>query len=194
MAKISRGIIAGVKTDLYRKLPSVDEVLRDPAVSALASSEGLAPITDAARTVLNTLRGEIGAGNLDATTIELALAGIPSAVERQVREAASYHLCPVINATGVILHTNLGRAPLSEAAINHIQEIASGYSNLEYDLESNERGTRDVHVDRLFRKLLAEAAPGPSTPLRAGAAPSLHGLSRFLLLWLITTLRPCCWL
>jgi len=150
-----------VKTDLYRKLPSVDEVLRDPAVSALASSEGLAPITDAARTVLNTLRGEIGAGNLDATTIELALAGIPSAVERQVREAASYHLCPVINATGVILHTNLGRAPLSEAAINHIQEIASGYSNLEYDLESNERGTRDVHVDRLFRKLLAEAAPGP---------------------------------
>jgi L-seryl-tRNA(Ser) seleniumtransferase len=61
----------------------------------------------------------------------------------------------VINATGVILHTNLGRAPLSPSAIEHIRETATTYSNLEFDIESGERGKRDVHVDRLFRKLLS---------------------------------------
>jgi L-seryl-tRNA(Ser) seleniumtransferase len=63
-------------------------------------------------------------------------------------------LRPVINATGVILHTNLGRAPLSDDALDHIREIASAYSNLEFDLETGRRSRRDVHVDRLFRKLL----------------------------------------
>jgi L-seryl-tRNA(Ser) seleniumtransferase len=62
----------------------------------------------------------------------------------------------VINATGVILHTNLGRAPLGDAAIEHIRETAAGYSNLEFDLATGERGKRDVHVDRLFRKVLNE--------------------------------------
>jgi L-seryl-tRNA(Ser) seleniumtransferase len=62
----------------------------------------------------------------------------------------------VINATGVILHTNLGRAPLAASAFEHIRETAEAYSNLEFDLETGERGKRDVHVDRLFRKLLAD--------------------------------------
>ena len=106
----------------------MNEVLRDPEVASLASREGLAPVTDAARSVLARLREKIGSAHLDAATVDLALTGIPSAVERQVSEAASFHLRPVINATGVILHTNLGRAPLSEAAIKHIQEIACGYS------------------------------------------------------------------
>ena len=100
----------------------MNEVLRDPEVASLASREGLAPVTDAARSVLARLREKIGSAHLDAATVDLALTGIPSAVERQVSEAASFHLRPVINATGVILHTNLGRAPLSEAAIKHIQE------------------------------------------------------------------------
>src|SRR5262249_19660063 len=67
-----------------------------------------------------------------------------------------YSLRPVINATGVILHTNLGRAPLASAAPDHIRNIAHNYSNLEFDLTAGERGKRDVHVDRLFRKLLNE--------------------------------------
>ena len=59
----------------------------------------------------------------------------------------------MINATGVILHTNLGRAPLAEAAIEHIRETSASYSNLEFDLAAGARGKRDVHVDRLFRTL-----------------------------------------
>ena len=63
----------------------------------------------------------------------------------------------VINATGVILHTNLGRAPLAAAAFDHIRETALAYSNLEFDLETGERGQRDIHVDRLFQKLFEES-------------------------------------
>ncbi len=65
-----------------------------------------------------------------------------------------FSLRPVINATGVILHTNLGRAPLAEAAIRRINEVAGRYSNLEFDIAAGERGKRDVHVERLFSRLL----------------------------------------
>ena len=83
-------------------------------------------------------------------------------MERRVQQALSYSLRTVINATGVILHTNLGRAPLAASALEHIRETAGGYSNLEFDVETGERGKRDVHVDRLFRKLL-EGSPEAST-------------------------------
>jgi L-seryl-tRNA(Ser) seleniumtransferase len=78
------------------------------------------------------------------------------AIEEQLRRTLSYSLRPVINATGVILHTNLGRAPLAEAALAHIGETAGHYSNLEFELEAGVRGKRDVHVERLFQRLLAE--------------------------------------
>ena len=84
------------------------------------------------------------------------IAGLPGAIERQIRESLRFHLRPVINATGVILHTNLGRAPLSSTALDHIREVTGTYSNLEFDLDTGERGKRDIHVDRLFRKLLDE--------------------------------------
>jgi L-seryl-tRNA(Ser) seleniumtransferase len=74
---------------------------------------------------------------------------------------------PVINATGVILHTNLGRAPLAASAIDHLREAASSYSNLEFDLATGERGKRDVHVDRLFQKLLAEGVGTGDSPVQA---------------------------
>jgi len=77
-------------------------------------------------------------------------------VVNRVRQALKYSLRSVVNATGVILHTNLGRAPLSASALEHIRETAGGYSNLEFDAETGNRGKRDVHVDRLFRKLLDE--------------------------------------
>jgi L-seryl-tRNA(Ser) seleniumtransferase len=162
------GIIVPVsatsKTDLYRKLPSVDEVLRGAAMAAIISSEGQAAVTDAARTVLTNLRTEIAAGRLDAAAVDLALSGISDAIARQLRQSLSYALRPVINATGVILHTNLGRAPLAASALEHVCGASLGYSNLEFDIESGQRGRRDVHVDRLFRKLLNEhvgtSAPG----------------------------------
>ncbi len=146
-------------SDLYRKLPSVDELLRRPESAALASKEGQAPVADAARTVLASLREEIAAGGLDENGVDLAISGLEDAVVRRVRQALKYSLRTVINATGVILHTNLGRAPLPASALEHIREIAGSYSNLEFDVETGERGKRDVHVDRLFRKLLDEHAP-----------------------------------
>ena len=127
-----------------------------PAVAALAKSHGAAALTDATRSVLQRLREEISSGLLDESALELALSGISGAVEHQLRQALAYSLRPVINATGVILHTNLGRAPLAETAIDHVRETANAYSNLEFDLNKGERGKRDVHVDRLFRKLIGE--------------------------------------
>jgi L-seryl-tRNA(Ser) seleniumtransferase len=148
---------------LYRKLPSVDEVVRRPSLEPLVSQEGLIAVTDSARAVLGSLRDEIGAGRLDENGIDLALSGLDHAVERSVQHALSYSLRTVINATGVILHTNLGRAPLPASALEHIRETGAGYSNLEFDVEAGERGRRDVHVDRLFRKLLGEVSPATST-------------------------------
>ena len=152
------------KADLYRNLPSVDELLRSAGLVPLVVREGQAAVTDAARAVLTRLREEIAAGRLNAARVDLALSELGAAIEREVRQALSYALQPVINATGVILHTNLGRAPLASSALDHMREAASAYSNLEFDLSAGGRGKRDIHVDRLFRKLLDEhvgtAAPG----------------------------------
>ncbi len=148
---------------LLRKLPSVDEVLRLPAVITFVTHEGRATLTDAVRTVLARLRSEIAEGRLDDAQVDLALAGLEGAVERQVARSLVYSLRPVINATGVILHTNLGRAPLSSSALDHVRESAQGYSNLEFDLDKGSRGRRDVHVDRLFQKLLN--APQETEPV-----------------------------
>src|SRR5213076_3284397 len=168
----SHGIICPVKsgstTDLYRKLPSVDELLRTPAMADLISREGPAAVTESARAVLSRLREEIGTALVDDESLDLALSGIPSAIERELQQALRYSLRTVINATGVILHTNLGRAPLSHAAIDHIREIATTYSNLEFDLETGERGKRDIHVDRLFQKLLSEKTAELRSAGRAG--------------------------
>jgi L-seryl-tRNA(Ser) seleniumtransferase len=139
---------------LFRKLPSTDEVLRQPEVQALADREGHAAVTESVRAVLTRLRQEITADRLNEKSLDLALGGLPAAIERQLRHSLSYSLRPLINATGVILHTNLGRAPLAASTLDHIRETALTYSNLEFDLATGERGKRDVHVDRLFQKLL----------------------------------------
>ena len=133
----------------------MDEVLRSSAISESLEREGRAATADAVRTVLDRLRKAISAGNLDESRTQLAIEGIPEAVERELRRSLGYSLQKVINATGVILHTNLGRAPLSREALDHLVSIASGYSNLEFDLHSGERGKRDVHAQRLFERLLA---------------------------------------
>jgi L-seryl-tRNA(Ser) seleniumtransferase len=151
---------AAAKTDLYRKLPALDELVHNRELASLVSQEGQVPVTDAARSVLARLREEITAGRLDAESVDLALSGIVSAIERELQQSLSYSLLTVINATGVILHTNLGRAPLPASALQHINEIAGNYSNLEFEIDKGARGRRDVHVDRLFRKLLSEELGG----------------------------------
>lgn len=121
-------------------------------------------MAEAARAVLTRLRAEIAAARLDAAAVDLAISGLSGAVERRVRQSLRLSLRTVINATGVILHTNLGRAPLAASALEHARDVSSGYSNLEFDLETGSRGKRDVHVDRLFRKLLNEGSAGEMSP------------------------------
>jgi L-seryl-tRNA(Ser) seleniumtransferase len=150
-------------TELFRKLPSVDELLRRTELAPLIEREGAVAVTEATRVVLSALREAIANGSLESVGVDLALGNVTDVIERQLRHSLRHSLRPVINATGVILHTNLGRAPLSEAALAHIHETAGTYSNLEYEIDSGERGKRDVHVDRLFSRLLQPyAAPDKS--------------------------------
>ena len=147
------------KSELFRELPSVDELLRRSGITSLVRAHGATAATDAARWVLSRLREQITSGLLDHSSLQIALEGLPRAVEKQIRTSLGYSLRPVINATGVILHTNLGRAVAARPVLDHVSETATSYSNLEFDLATGERGKRDVHVDRLFQKLLAENVP-----------------------------------
>jgi L-seryl-tRNA(Ser) seleniumtransferase len=141
---------------LFQKLPSTDELLRQPEIQKLVEREGHSPVTESIRLVLELLRQEIAKGHLDEKSLNLALDGLSGAIARQLQQMLGYSLRALINATGVILHTNLGRAPLGASVLQHIGETAVDYSNLEFDLDSGERGKRDIHVQRLFQKLLVE--------------------------------------
>ncbi len=109
------------KSELFRELPSVDELIRTPDVAARAHAYGTVVVTDAIRVILARLRKEIDSGLLDAAALRIALNGVSDAIETYLRESLSLSLRPVINATGVILHTNLGRAPIADAALDHIR-------------------------------------------------------------------------
>jgi L-seryl-tRNA(Ser) seleniumtransferase len=135
---------------LLRQIPAVDELLGREALRALEQRVGHRQVVDATRQVIQSLRARLSSGTLASVNIEMLESEIVSAAQ----SAAEFSLRPVINATGVILHTNLGRAPLAPQAVEHMVEIATRYSNLEYDLKQGERGKRDEHTDRLFASLL----------------------------------------
>jgi L-seryl-tRNA(Ser) seleniumtransferase len=141
------------KAALFQKLPSINELLRRPDMQLLIERDGHSAVAESVRAVLARLRDEIAAAE---KSLDLALDGLFAAVERHLRQSLSYSLIPLINATGVILHTNLGRAPLAVAALDHVLATAGAYSNLEFDASTGERGKRDIHVDRLFKQLVAE--------------------------------------
>jgi L-seryl-tRNA(Ser) seleniumtransferase len=148
----ARRALTSDQADLLRQIPSVDELLTQPRLAALTQRVDRELLVEITRTVLADLRGRItGEGTgavmaLDSTVLEERIA---SMVERVLASS----LEAVINATGVILHTNLGRAPLSGAAAEEIRRSAASYSNLEYDLEEGARGKRDVHVAQLLERL-----------------------------------------
>lgn len=141
---------------LLKQIPKVDELLQQPAVDALRKDLAPAVVTDLVRKTLDNLRQKILAG---------ACGELPCVEElcRQIctaaQAAAKPSLRPVINATGVVLHTNLGRACLSERAADAVYAAARGYSTLEYDLEAGKRGSRHSHVENILCKVTgAEAA------------------------------------
>jgi L-seryl-tRNA(Ser) seleniumtransferase len=114
---------------------------------------------DALREETGALRERLGTGAIAAVTVTDAVEAIERGVEARLRAAMRPSLVRVINATGVIVHTNLGRAPLSEAALARVHDVAGGYANLEYDLAAGSRGRRDVHAEKLIARLTgADAA------------------------------------
>src|SRR3954471_14184941 len=165
----------GSQSELYRKLPAVDELTK--SLPQLVAREGAAAVAEAARDVLARLREEITAGRMSASGVDLAITGLPDAVGRQLVRSLQYSLRPVINATGVVLHTNLGRAPMAAAALERIGRIAGGYTNLEFEVTSGERGKRDVHADRLFAKLLSQDSEVSTVVVNNCAAAVLLALN-----------------
>ncbi len=138
-----------------RRIPSVDELLSRPAIRALGASAGRDLVLEAVREGVQALRERLGRGEDSGFAPEVIEQDIGERVQAQLAPS----LVPVINATGVVLHTNLGRAPLAREALERVAEVAGRYSNLEYDLAQGERGKRDDHTDRLLAKLVgAEAA------------------------------------
>ena len=140
-----------------RELPSVDELLGRPRLLGLAERAGRSIVTQAARGALADVRAQLKSD--PGSSYPVSLGEIEAQVVERVESLLSPSLRRVINATGVILHTNLGRAPLSADAAARITETATGYSNLEYDIPSGERGKRDVHTAALLAgQVGAEAA------------------------------------
>jgi L-seryl-tRNA(Ser) seleniumtransferase len=152
--------------NLYRLLPSLHEMLLTPDFAVLLETQSRDSVIGAARAVLARLKQEIGNGRHTQESLEGELALMHVTVSNQIAQGARYRLWRVINATGVVLHTNLGRAPLSASALSHILDTAGGYSNLELDLESGERSRRDVHTEELLLRVLT-AQGGATTALSA---------------------------
>jgi L-seryl-tRNA(Ser) seleniumtransferase len=140
--------------DTYRSLPSVDRLLADERLQSLEAAHSRQLVTDAVRQVLEASRSSIARGQPAPSSDELV-----ASICTEVESLTQITLRPVINATGVVLHTNLGRAPLSQETMAAMNSVSGGYSNLEFDLESGTRSYREVHVSSLLCRLTgAEAA------------------------------------
>jgi L-seryl-tRNA(Ser) seleniumtransferase len=149
---------SAAQTTLLRQVPSVDELLVRPQVAKLCTENEREFVVQKVREVLANIRREIGSGQL-VEEREMELGAIEERVVNSVARELEPSLKAVINATGVILHTNLGRAPLAEGIFEELRRTATKYSNLEYELGEGKRGKRDVHTSRLIERLTgAEAA------------------------------------
>lgn len=141
---------------LLRQLPSVDEILHLPQMAALIEKAGRSMVVNAIRDTLADLRKSAQNG---AAPGQFEAPQVVASVAAKIEQALSLSLQPVINATGVVLHTNLGRAPLAKTTVERIAATASRYSNLEYDLAAGQRGKRDAHTSRSLAEATgAEAA------------------------------------
>jgi L-seryl-tRNA(Ser) seleniumtransferase len=147
------------KASILRALPSVDQLLRTTVASQLRSSVGTRQLTAIARNITEEIRRQMQSEGLTEHTKEALLGEAVRKLQAVCQREALAGVRRVINATGVILHTNLGRAPLSERARNAVMREAAGYCTLEYDPTSGSRGRRGARVEELLTQLTgAEAA------------------------------------
>ena len=142
-----------------RVIPSIEQLRQREPMRALETRYGRAAVLDALRAETARLRERLASGHVAAVAVDEAIREIEGGAAARLRDAMRPSLLPVVNATGVIVHTNLGRAPLSAAALARVNAVAGGYANLEYDVARGARGRRDAHAEKLIARLTgAEAA------------------------------------
>ncbi|MEE9218027.1 MAG: L-seryl-tRNA(Sec) selenium transferase [Acidobacteriota bacterium] len=141
-----------------RRLPQVDRLLREPVLRHAAERLGPAPLKTLLRQALKGLRQQIRENGIAGKELDRRLAELPRAVVSELEGRTRSSLTPVLNATGILVHTNLGRAPLAARAVERVSQAAAGYSNLEYDLAARRRGSRSTHLDRTLELLLPGTA------------------------------------
>jgi len=161
-----------MSNELLRSLPSIERLLAGPAAARLSEELSRPRLRDLLREITDNLRREMSAQSLDARSLlalnpgregngslqELLEAEIGRRLEARAEELSRPSLRRVVNATGVVIHTNLGRAPLARAAMDAVSDVATHYSNLEYDIERGQRGKRESHCRDLLARLAGSEA------------------------------------
>ncbi|NLC25567.1 MAG: L-seryl-tRNA(Sec) selenium transferase [Fastidiosipila sp.] len=161
------------KIGSLRDIPQVDEFIELDEMRKLQSLYGHTPVVEASRTCIENLRQKLLQGSETET-----LAFLQSAVIDHLKQNQSPKLRRVINATGTILHTNLGRAPLARAAVDAVCEIVSGYSNLEYNLDLGKRGYRTSFIEERMQNIFGVETAVVVNNNAAGVMLALAALSR----------------
>lgn len=138
--------------NLFSLIPKVDELLDKDDIKSLLSSMPRKTVVEAIRTETDKLRESIKKGTLKEEILE-SIQKIEESIKKTALKLDSYKLKRVINATGVVIHTNLGRSPINMDIMNNIAEIAANYSNLEFDLETGERGSRYSHLEDIITRI-----------------------------------------
>ncbi|MGH9142545.1 MAG: L-seryl-tRNA(Sec) selenium transferase [Vicinamibacterales bacterium] len=142
----------------FRLIPSIETLRQRPAVRALETRFGAEATVSALRTAVAVVRAVIAAGDSAPLSEDAVVSRVEGDAAAQLSHEFRASLQPIINATGVIVHTNLGRAPLATAAVERVVDVASGYCSLEYDLARGSRGRRDVHAEALLCRLTGSEA------------------------------------
>ena len=177
MSSPAKHVPSEEQTALLRKLPSVDELLLRPQIAEIRSLLERGYLVEIVRETLAEIRREIAAGHIENPAV-LGTDWVEQRIVGAVKVELAPSLRPVINASGVILHTNLGRAPLAGAVIEEFRRSVTQYSNLEYDVAAGERGKRDVHVARLLTRLTGAESAIVVNNCAAAVLLSLAALAR----------------
>ncbi len=138
---------------LFKLIPKVDELLDMEAIKTLLENTPRNTVIETIREELDIIRDAIKTGGLNELEIKEAIKNLPERIQEVSHSKNSYNLKRVVNATGTVLHTNLGRSLLNEEMIENLKEVSINYSNLEFDIETGKRGSRYSHIEEIISKI-----------------------------------------
>ena len=137
----------------FKLIPKVDEILEMETIKTLLEDIPRNLVLETIREELDIIREAIKSDKLNEVDIKQAIINLPEKISRNSGIKASYNLKKVVNATGTVLHTNLGRSLLTEEIIENLKEVSINYSNLEFDIETGKRGSRYSHIEDIVSKI-----------------------------------------